>query len=93
MSGYDGGLAQSFYLELFESKQDKLLLNITRNEPIFKLTNLASDSSFLINVYAFNVKGRSNKNYSLSARTAGLPIELNGKVSFGITMSFIWIAE
>ncbi|XP_067138004.1 neural cell adhesion molecule 2-like isoform X2 [Centruroides vittatus] len=59
--GYDGGLKQQFYLEVYTSADKHLLTNLTSADvPLFDVSNLPSGTAFLLMVYSNNAKGRSN---------------------------------
>ncbi|ODM99480.1 Nephrin [Orchesella cincta] len=57
--GFNGGLPQSFMLELFDSHYNKIRANITSIVPAFSVTGLEPGQSYVANVYAINNKGRS----------------------------------
>lgn len=59
--GYDGGLAQTFHLEVHSSSKDLLRGNITSQEsPTFLVQDLVTGTSFILVLYASNAKGRSH---------------------------------
>lgn len=75
--GKDGGLEQSFYLEVYHSVTHTLQANLTSSsEPIFEVTSLAKGTPFLLVLYAANAKGRSN---SVALPAATLPFPSTGK--------------
>jgi hypothetical protein len=54
-----GGLAQSFYLEVFDSNQ-VLVMNVSNDEaPVFAVGGLVSQASYSARVYAVNQLGKS----------------------------------
>ncbi|RWS07616.1 Nephrin-like protein, partial [Dinothrombium tinctorium] len=57
--GYDGGLKQSFILEVYEFNSNQLYSNLTSVYPEFWIQNLPTNTTFMLNVYAINAKGRS----------------------------------
>ncbi|XP_071034617.1 kin of IRRE-like protein 1 isoform X2 [Parasteatoda tepidariorum] len=57
--GYDGGLQQKFYLEVYNEAQEYLEKNLTRLEPLFVVQDIQSSTEYLLVVYAGNMKGRS----------------------------------
>lgn len=57
--GFDGGLSQYFLLEVINFTTGSMVLNITAQEPYFKLNRLLPGHSIQVRVYAINVKGRS----------------------------------
>ena len=70
-SGEDGGLEQSFHLEVYISGGGYLQSNLTSLlSPVFDVTDLPMSTSFLLIIYAANSKGRSN---SLALSTSTLP--------------------
>ncbi|XP_054717865.1 nephrin-like [Uloborus diversus] len=59
--GYDGGLPQTFHLEVYSSTNEHLRSNITAEEsPTFLVEDLLTGTSFILILYAANAKGRSN---------------------------------
>lgn len=59
--GYDGGLAQTFHLEVYASTDEHLTTNIsTVDSPVFLVTDLQMATSYILVLYAANAKGRSN---------------------------------
>ena len=60
--GYNGGLNQTFVAEVYDADTQHLLLNITDNvNPYFQLVGLEAGTSFVVKVYAINLKGASKK--------------------------------
>ena len=63
--GFNGGLKQSFTLEIFETdsiRKKGLVANMTGQiKPDFILTDLKPDTGYMISVYAFNNKGKSDR--------------------------------
>ena len=60
--GYDGGLRQSFYLEVYEYKKEQLVSNVTRLEaPQFIVSGLVPDTPYVLVVYSANSKGKSGR--------------------------------
>ncbi|XP_016840806.1 nephrin isoform X1 [Nasonia vitripennis] len=57
--GFDGGLTQSFMLEVRESNSQELKTNLTAEVPFFSVSNLDAGSIYQACVYAYNDKGRS----------------------------------
>ncbi|GFQ76969.1 fibronectin type-III domain-containing protein [Trichonephila clavata] len=59
--GYDGGLSQTFHLELYNSVVEHLAANLTRTDiPAFKVHALPPGTAFVLVLYASNGKGKSN---------------------------------
>ncbi|GBM97697.1 hypothetical protein AVEN_29988-1 [Araneus ventricosus] len=56
---YDGGLQQSFILETYDADHVVMLNNMTNPAPVFTVYDLTPGTSFVIVVYAYNSKGRS----------------------------------
>lgn len=63
--GFNGGLKQTFTLEIRESEPSRtsgMVGNLTgRVRPDFMLTGLIPDTGYMISVYAVNLKGRSDR--------------------------------
>uniref|UniRef100_A0A182W1B3 Fibronectin type-III domain-containing protein n=1 Tax=Anopheles minimus TaxID=112268 RepID=A0A182W1B3_9DIPT len=70
--GFNGGLAQSFFLELRDSHSQEMRFNNTSPVPRFTVPNLHPSAIYQLAVYAFNSKGRSEP-YVMSAATQRLP--------------------
>ncbi|XP_071524793.1 uncharacterized protein [Panulirus ornatus] len=60
VAGFDGGLPQTFYMEVYDSTTGALHRNISSAEPLFHLTDLRPGLAFLMVTYAANSKGRSD---------------------------------
>ncbi|KAG8182360.1 hypothetical protein JTE90_010125 [Oedothorax gibbosus] len=59
--GYDGGLPQTFHLELYNSVVEHLAANLTKTDtPAFKVHTLPPGTAFVLVLYASNGKGKSN---------------------------------
>lgn len=85
--GFDGGLRQTFHLELFDSKH-QLILTKNSEVPTFLITNLASGSDFTLLLHASNSKGKSSK-YRLTAQTFTLLNKKFGKESFFCLITYL----
>ncbi|CAG2105479.1 unnamed protein product [Medioppia subpectinata] len=61
MAGDDGGLNQTFHLDIFDdSERKRLLIELTNQlKPIFAVQGLESGHIFYLSVYAANSKGKS----------------------------------
>uniref|UniRef100_T1KG53 Ig-like domain-containing protein n=1 Tax=Tetranychus urticae TaxID=32264 RepID=T1KG53_TETUR len=71
--GQDGGLEQSFYLEVYHSITGLLFTNLTSTpSPIFEVNSLPKGTPFLLLLYAANSKGRSDS-VALTASTLPFP--------------------
>ncbi|XP_066971777.1 protein turtle homolog B-like isoform X2 [Macrobrachium rosenbergii] len=57
--GFDGGLAQTFYMEVYDSNTGTLRRNLSSVEPQFLLTGLKPGIAFIMVTYASNAKGPS----------------------------------
>ncbi|XP_022246115.1 titin-like isoform X2 [Limulus polyphemus] len=62
-AGYNGGLGQHFVMEVLDTPYLQLQANMTSPFPIFRARNLPSSSSFVVLVYAVNVRGASQKHF------------------------------
>ncbi|XP_037776742.1 hemicentin-1-like [Penaeus monodon] len=58
-AGFDGGLPQTFFMEVYDSSTSALHRNLSSSEPVFVLTSLRPGLAFLMVTYAANSKGRS----------------------------------
>ena len=59
MAGFDGGLNQEFMLEIQNADTRQVVQNITTNTPTFNIRGLEPATDFILTVYAFNEKGKS----------------------------------
>lgn len=57
--GFNGGLPQSFLLEVRESNSQELRANMTSPVPRFSVSHLDSGALYQACIYAYNDKGRS----------------------------------
>lgn len=61
LPGFDGGLPQTFVLEVKTNRPGRLSYNLTSKlEPYFFLDNLEAGITFKFVIYAVNAKGRSS---------------------------------
>ncbi|KAJ6639774.1 hypothetical protein Bhyg_12521, partial [Pseudolycoriella hygida] len=58
--GFNGGMKQSFMLEVKDMHTQELRVNYTSPEPRFAVSNLEAGHAYIVAVYAFNGKGRSD---------------------------------
>ncbi|XP_037805193.1 nephrin-like isoform X1 [Penaeus monodon] len=72
--GFDGGLNQTFAMEVYGTNPHTLKANVTSKFPRFLVTGLDNDSEFQLIVYAGNAKGRSGIT-RLVALTQKLPVK------------------
>ena len=56
--GYNGGMPQTFYLEV--NSESDLKANISSQTPRFQVTGLQAGTHYVGNVFATNMKGRSD---------------------------------
>lgn len=59
MEGSNGGLRQQFVMEVHDTVLHRLRGNQTADIPFFLARDLPPATSFVVVVYAFNAKGRS----------------------------------
>ncbi|XP_022238669.1 nephrin-like [Limulus polyphemus] len=60
LPGHNGGLHQEFHLEVYDSGDRSLQINITNDTgPVFHLATLSSGGEFILLVYSANSKGQS----------------------------------
>ncbi|XP_044744412.1 nephrin-like isoform X1 [Coccinella septempunctata] len=70
--GFNGGLPQSFYLEVRESESQELKSNLSSPVPRFSVTRLETGVQYQISLFSYNSKGRSEP-VILQAFTLRLP--------------------
>lgn len=58
--GFNGGLTQSFLIEIKEAQTEEVTANFTSPIPRFAVSSLFPGHVYTVTVWAFNVKGRSN---------------------------------
>lgn len=76
--GFDGGLPQTFHMEVYETSHKMLIGNYTSTTPVLVVTGLPSGLLFKITLYASNEKGISDKVY-IRTYTLKLPEKRTGK--------------
>ncbi|GFS33503.1 fibronectin type-III domain-containing protein [Trichonephila inaurata madagascariensis] len=60
-AGHNGSLPQIFHMEVYNSLAEHMADNLTRlDKPRFKVTDLSPSTSYVLVIYASNVKGRSD---------------------------------
>ncbi|XP_076322343.1 neural cell adhesion molecule 2-like isoform X2 [Tachypleus tridentatus] len=59
LEGYSDGFNQRFVFEVYNVAMKKLVTNFTASHPMFSVHGLSPGTQFLITVYSFNHKGRS----------------------------------
>ena len=67
-SGFDGGLQQTFVMEVIDSEAGYVVTNMSSQTPSFSVNGLQSGKTFLIKVFSANDKGFS-EHISLTAFT------------------------
>lgn len=77
VAGYDGGLPQTFNLELYNNNNELIMNDTNHNKPVFVLQDLGSGNNYIAIVYSSNEKGRSQK-FQIKLQTLKL---LNKKFS------------
>ncbi|KAJ9581207.1 hypothetical protein L9F63_023612, partial [Diploptera punctata] len=70
--GFNGGMEQSFLMEVRESQSQVLRYNFTSLKPVFSVTGLEPGAQYQACVYSFNHKGRSEP-VVVQAATLRLP--------------------
>lgn len=69
-AGYDGGLKQSFVLEVYERRKEQLMKNLTQDDdPRFRMESLSPKTPYAFVIYSYNMKGRSSRtslNYQIT---------------------------
>ncbi|RWS10235.1 nephrin-like protein, partial [Dinothrombium tinctorium] len=59
--GYNGGLPQTFHLQLYESNVKKAIVSYSQErEAAFVLSNLEPNRTYFIHIFSSNAKGRSD---------------------------------
>ncbi|GFQ83010.1 fibronectin type-III domain-containing protein, partial [Trichonephila clavata] len=60
-AGHNGSLPQIFHMEVYNSLAEHMADNLTRlDKPRFKVTDLSQSTSYVLVIYASNIKGRSD---------------------------------
>lgn len=61
LQGYDGGLAQSFHIQVHQSKTDKIVFNATSQwSSNFSVHSLEPGTAYELHIWSGNEKGRSS---------------------------------
>lgn len=89
--GFDGGLSQSFTLEVYDAVTQELLANLSAGSPVFAVGGLRPGLVLELAVTAHNAKGRSDVT-TLSTATLspddrkidGLPLQLGRLISIAV---------
>jgi hypothetical protein len=59
-AGNNGGLQQTFYLEIYKTGSEQLHSNQSSSQPLFIVNNLIPKTHYRFAIYSANPKGRSN---------------------------------
>ncbi|XP_076325303.1 protein turtle-like isoform X2 [Tachypleus tridentatus] len=79
-AGYNGGLKQTFHLEVFNAPLKKLQANLTKTDfPTFAINHLPPGTTFILAIYASNSKGKSHS-VALTATTLPAPEKRTAKI-------------
>ncbi|CAG5008707.1 unnamed protein product [Parnassius apollo] len=57
--GHDGGVRQTFFLEVFDKTTGMLLRNINNEEPLFEVPGLSTSGILALSIRSYNSKGLS----------------------------------
>ncbi|CAG2110225.1 unnamed protein product, partial [Medioppia subpectinata] len=72
-AGDNGGLRQTFHLQVYNDDKHQLHTNLTSFEsPVFHIKDLPPATDFTLNVYASNAKGKSDS-IAINSATAHMP--------------------
>lgn len=84
-AGFDGGLKQSFHLELFDASTSRLVTRLSAHEnPAFFVRSLPPGTDFAAVVYSVNDKGKSSET-RLAVQTTAAHITSLGWVQIFLT--------
>ncbi|KAH9643627.1 hypothetical protein HF086_000101 [Spodoptera exigua] len=74
--GHDGGIHQSFLLEIFDMATGLLLRNVSSDDPEFEVAGLSASNSLAVSVRAFNKKGlrKNEKDKRQQDETSNIPL-------------------
>ena len=81
-AGFDGGLPQTFLLEVRHNGAELVANQSVTSRPRFKVDGLAPNTIFTMDVYALNAKGRS-KPVRLKTRTRKVHADVKYSFSAG----------
>lgn len=59
VEGFNGGLQQSFVIEIWDFHSQHVIRNLTNHRPVFNVRGLEPGASYIVRIYAVNSKGRS----------------------------------
>ncbi|RWS12053.1 hemicentin-2-like protein, partial [Dinothrombium tinctorium] len=84
--GFDGGMKQTFHLQVFDAKHERLLFNVTRKDnPHFNINSLASGAEYILELYSSNAKGASEI-VTINAQTVAMLRQSSGTIWSRIDM-------
>lgn len=87
--GYNGSLTQMFHLEVYDSVMEHMTGNLTKlDRPNFQATNLLPGTSYVLVIYASNIKGRSNS-VALVGTTLHPAEKRTGKINILYSIKFL----
>lgn len=80
--GFDGGLSQTFQVEVYDSASQSLVANLSAVNPVFSMEGLTPGQLLDLLVYTYNARGRSDVTMLSAAtlkpdrRIDGFPLQL-----------------
>ena len=92
-AGFDGGLPQTFLLEVRHNGAELVANQSVTSRPRFKVDGLAPNTIFTMDVYAMNAKGRS-KPVRLKTRTRKVHADVKYSFSAGkkaLKIMLVWV--
>lgn len=89
--GFDGGLPQSFFMEILEipTLRSKLNVTVERTPPHFYAEGLEPGASYRIMLYSVNAKGRSDPTIIDAVTFKGVAKYTGKSADFGSALSLI----
>ncbi|KAL3203621.1 hypothetical protein MRX96_041812 [Rhipicephalus microplus] len=90
-SGYDGGLEQTFHLEVIDSVRSETLATREQKErPLFLVQPLPPGTEFIVRAFAQNAKGRSDSDiFTASTEEARDPLQLAMSPLLGVLIGAV----
>ncbi|CRL06332.1 CLUMA_CG019078, isoform A [Clunio marinus] len=70
--GNDGGIKQSFFVEVFDGKEK--IFNVSSDYPTFLLRKLPSDTKLVVRITPYNLQGMCKDFYQLRVKTMPAPL-------------------
>lgn len=86
--GHDGGIRQSFWLQVFDMTSGLLLRNVSNDEPEFEVGGLSGRSSLSVTIKAFNKKG-SSEPLTLTSSLLKYPQRHTGQVPVKVELTTV----